>query len=109
MTHSKYRVTFEDHHVIREGIGDWHSHTIAGSTLPSEPDMRAWAGSADAIGLPYYAALIITPSAEGSGWMLPRYSGFRCRPRRCPLHSCLSTSAVGGLGGRDSHSRTDPR
>jgi proteasome lid subunit RPN8/RPN11 len=42
-------------------IGDFHTHT-AGSLRPSRPDMRAWAGTADSLGLNAYVGLIVSPS-----------------------------------------------
>jgi hypothetical protein len=54
-------------HVMR--VGDWHSHNIPESDVPSETDMRAWAGNCDALALPFYVGVIASPARDG-GWML---------------------------------------
>jgi hypothetical protein len=55
-------------HVMR--IGDWHSHGVPESDVPSDVDLRAWAANLDAMGLPFYTGIIASPARDG-GWMLP--------------------------------------
>jgi hypothetical protein len=48
-------------------VGDWHVHQVRGSTVPSDRDVRAWAGAMDRTGISRYIGVIACPSAE-SGW-----------------------------------------
>jgi proteasome lid subunit RPN8/RPN11 len=58
--------------------GDWHTHA-AGSTTPSDADMRAWAAWCDELCRARYLTLIVSPSTEGSGWMIPTFSAYETR------------------------------
>jgi proteasome lid subunit RPN8/RPN11 len=79
------RVTLGDPYELREDfpqhlrdlyrVGDWHSHP-GGSALPSDADLRAWAGNGDALGVDRYVSVIVSRDTDGSGWWLPRYSGW---------------------------------
>jgi proteasome lid subunit RPN8/RPN11 len=61
-----------------ELAGDFHSHSVAGSTIPSDADARAWAGSMDRAGLDRYIGVIVSPS-ESLGWMKPVISAWSVR------------------------------
>jgi hypothetical protein len=61
-----------------ELCGDFHSHSIPGSTVPSDSDARAWAGQMNRAGLDRYLGLIVSPS-ESSGWMSPVISAWTVR------------------------------
>jgi hypothetical protein len=61
-----------------ELAGDFHSHSVAGSTIPSDADARAWLGQMDRAGLERYLGVIISPS-EASGWMSPVISAWSVR------------------------------
>jgi hypothetical protein len=56
-------------------LGDWHSHTVRGSELPSLADARAWAGTMDSLGRDAYVSVIVSPSEE-QGWMFPKFSAW---------------------------------
>jgi hypothetical protein len=66
--------------------GDFHSHCIAGSTVPSPADCKAWAGTGDMLNRDCYVSLIVSPSAKGSGWSIPTFTPWiayrRGRPSR---------------------------
>ena len=53
-------------------LGDWHSHTIPGSELPSLQDAKAWAGTMDSLARDAYVSLLVSPSEE-LGWMTPKF------------------------------------
>jgi hypothetical protein len=61
-----------------EPCGDFHSHPIPGSTIPSDADARAWAGQMDRAGLERWVGLLISPS-EGNGWLAPVISPWSVR------------------------------
>jgi hypothetical protein len=58
-----------------ELLGDWHSHTVRGSELPSLGDARAWAGTMDKLGRSAYVSLLVAPGEE-LGWMTPKFSAW---------------------------------
>jgi len=58
-----------------ELVGDWHSHCVPGSELPSLQDARAWAGTMDSLGREAYVSLIVSPSPE-MGWSSPKVSAW---------------------------------
>jgi len=58
-----------------ELVGDWHSHTVPGSELPSLHDAKAWAGTMDNLARDAYVSLLVSPSAE-LGWLAPKFSGW---------------------------------
>jgi hypothetical protein len=58
-----------------ELLGDWHSHVVRGSELPSSADAKAWAGTMDSLGRDAYVSVIVSPSPE-MGWMFPRFSAW---------------------------------
>jgi Prokaryotic homologs of the JAB domain len=57
-------------------VGDWHSHTVRGSDLPSLQDARAWAGTADSLARQAYVALVVAPNDNGYGWSMPMFSAW---------------------------------
>jgi hypothetical protein len=59
-------------------IGDFHSHTVPGSTIPSDVDAKAWAGTMDRYGLARYVGVIVSPAKSG-GWTFPQFSGWTVR------------------------------
>jgi hypothetical protein len=92
--HGAYSVEVGNPYLLREEqcppelrhlkcVGDWHSHPIPGSTIPSDTDARAWAGTMDKYGLARYCALIVSPPAE-SGWMIPRITAWTVRREGSP-------------------------
>jgi hypothetical protein len=58
--------------------GDFHSHAVPGSTIPSDADARAWLGQMDRAGLDRYLGLIVSPS-EALGWTNPVISAWSVR------------------------------
>jgi hypothetical protein len=58
-------------------IGDWHSHVVPTSELPSLQDARAWCGQMDALARDAYLSLVVSPS-ESQGWLFPRFSAWIC-------------------------------
>jgi hypothetical protein len=56
-------------------VGDWHSHCVASSELPSMQDAKAWAGTMDGLGRSSYVSVLVSPT-EGTGWMIPRFSAW---------------------------------
>lgn len=92
--HGRYTVEVGNPFLLRERecpeelrhlklVGDWHSHVIPGSTVPSDTDAKAWAGTMDKYGLARYCALIVTP-AESGGWMYPTISAWSVRREGVP-------------------------
>jgi hypothetical protein len=67
MTFDRVAALLSISHVAR--IGDWHSHNIPESDVPSDTDMRAWAGNLDALALPFYTGIIASPARHG-GWSI---------------------------------------
>jgi hypothetical protein len=63
--------------------GDFHSHAIPGSTIPSDVDARAWAGQMDRHALERYIGVLVTP-AESGGWMYPRFNVWTVRREGVP-------------------------
>lgn len=58
-----------------ELVGDWHSHTVAGSELPSLQDAKAWAGTMDNLARDAYVSLLVSPLAD-TGWMYPKFTAW---------------------------------
>lgn len=58
-----------------ELVGDWHSHCVRGSELPSLQDARAWAGTMDRFGREAYVSVLVSPSPE-MGWSSPKFSAW---------------------------------
>ena len=48
-------------------------------TLPSEGDMRGWAGVLDRYCFPRYFGILVTRGEDGSGWTWPRFHGWMVR------------------------------
>ena len=59
----------------RHVVGDWHTHTVPGSQLPSLQDARAWCGTMDRLARTRYVSLIVAPSESG-GWSFPHFSAW---------------------------------
>jgi hypothetical protein len=61
-------------------VGDWHSEPVYWDTdsLPSDPDLSAWARHSEEAGVLPYASLIVTPG-EDLGWTCPRLDGWVVR------------------------------
>jgi hypothetical protein len=74
--------------------GDWHTHASKGSTLPSETDARAWAGTADALARDCYVSLIVSPSSP-MGWTFTRWIAYR---RGTPSRPYVARAALSGEG-----------
>jgi hypothetical protein len=68
-------------HVMR--VGCWHSHGVPGSDVPSDVDLRAWAGNLDAMALPFYTGIIASPARDG-GWMFPTLTPWCVRREGSP-------------------------
>jgi hypothetical protein len=51
---------------------------VAGSTIPSDGDARAWCAMLDQYALERYVGLIVSPS-EIMGWTSPLYSAWTVR------------------------------
>jgi hypothetical protein len=66
-----------------ELCGDFHSHAVRGSTIPSDSDARAWAGQMDRAGLQRYLGVIVSPS-ENLGWTCPVISAWTVRREGVP-------------------------
>jgi hypothetical protein len=64
-------------------VGDWHVHPPPGSTVPSDRDMRGWAGAMDRTGIARYAGVIVSPAEQG-GWMYPQFSAWTTRRAGSP-------------------------
>jgi hypothetical protein len=58
--------------------GDWHSHTVPDSTLPSDNDMRAWASLLDRWQFARWLGVVVTRGEE-SGWQYPTLTGWLVR------------------------------
>ena len=58
-----------------ELIGDWHSHCVAGSELPSLQDAKAWAGTMDKLARDAYVSLVVSPLPD-TGWMYPKFTAW---------------------------------
>jgi hypothetical protein len=92
--HGRYGVQVGDPLLLRENecppelrhlrcVGDFHTHTFHGSTVPSDVDAKAWAGTLDRYGLSRFMGVIVTP-AEHGGWMIPHFSGWTVRRSGVP-------------------------
>ena len=77
--HSADRFTLDDSHVrgwLNENpdlriVGDWHVHTESRDGVPSDTDLRGWAGHCG-VSQNGYLGIIATRGEEGMGFMTPR-------------------------------------
>lgn len=92
--HGRYSVEVGNPYLLREEqcpdelrhlklIGDFHSHVIPGSTIPSDTDAKAWAGTMDKYGLARYCGVIVAPAEQG-GWTFPVFSAWTVRREGSP-------------------------
>jgi hypothetical protein len=75
--------------------GDWHSHTGPGSELPSLQDARAWAGTMDSLGRSAYVSVIVSPNADGCGWMIPSFSAWVAGRYGYPSRPVVGRARIG--------------
>jgi hypothetical protein len=60
-------------------LGHWHTHPEASVGLPSEPDLGAWLGYGELLGVERYLGVIVTPH-RNRGWGRPHLNAWILRP-----------------------------
>jgi hypothetical protein len=59
-------------------LGHWHTHPEASVGLPSEPDLGAWLGYSELLGVERYLGVIVTPH-RNRGWGRPHLNAWILR------------------------------